>query len=122
MGSKEKVEDFAFGKLFPLISRQLRLLYQGRLCIENGCRPDTAPAEVLAMFPTKPNLCTISSYVQGSVMRSAQNLSLPQIVAAMEEVAKADAAIKGLGTSFTAMDTIERLVFELGNTLSSKRA
>ena len=74
------------------------------------------------MFPTKPNLCTISSYVQGSVMRSAQNLSLPQIVAAMEEVAKADAAIKGLGTSFTAMDTIERLVFELGNTLSSKRA
>ena len=76
----------------------------------------------MAMFPSKPNLCTASSYVQNGVMRSAQNLSLAQIVEAMEEVAKADAAIKGLGTSFTAMDTIERLVFELGNTLSPKRA
>ena len=122
LGSKEKVEDFAFGKLFPLISRQLKLLYQGRICIENGCRPDSAPPEVLALLPAKPNLCSISSYVQGSVMRSAQNLTLDQIVAAMEGVAKADAAIKGLGTSFSAMDTIERLVFELGNTLSPKRA
>ncbi len=122
LGSKEKVEDFAFGRLFPLISRQLKFLYQGRICVENGCRPDSAPAEVMAMFPSKPNLCTASSYVQNGVMRSAQNLSLAQIVEAMEEVAKADAAIKGLGTSFTAMDTIERLVFELGNTLSPKRA
>jgi DNA polymerase III delta subunit len=122
LGSKEKVEDFAFGRLFPLISRQLKFLYQGRICVENGCRPDSAPAEVLAMFPSKPNLCTASSYVQSGVMRSVQNLSLAQIVEAMEEVAKADAAIKGLGTSFTAMDTIERLVFELGNTLSPKRA
>ena len=122
LGSKEKVEDFAFGKLFPLISRQLKLLYQGRICIENGCRPDSAPPEVLALLPAKPNLCSISSYVQGSVMRSAQNLTLNQIVEAMEEVAKADAAIKGLGISFSAMDTIERLVFELGNTLSPKRA
>jgi DNA polymerase III delta subunit len=122
IGSKEKVEDFAFGKLFPLISRQLRLLYQGRICIENGCRPDSAPPEVLALLPSKPNLCSISSYVQGPVMRSSQNLSLNQIVEAMEQVARADAAIKGQGTSFSAMDTIERLVFELGTTLSPKRA
>ena len=122
LGSKEKVEDFAFGKLFPLISRQLKLLYQGRICIENQCRPESAPVEVLALLPAKPNLCLISSYVQGSVMRSAQNLTLNQIVEAMEEVAKADAAMKGLGTSFSAIDTIERLVFDLGNTLSPKRA
>ena len=122
LGSKEKVEDFAFGKLFPLISRQLRLLYQGRICIENGCRPDSAPPNILAMFPAKPNLCSISSYVQGSVMRSAQNLTLNQITEAMEEVAKADAAMKGLGTSFSGIDTIERLVFDLGSTLSPKRA
>jgi DNA polymerase-3 subunit delta len=122
LGSKEKVEDFAFSKLFPLISRQLKLLYQGRIFIENGCRPDNPSTEVLAMLPSKPNLCSISGYVQGSVMRSAQNLSLAQIVEAMEEVAKADAAIKGQGTSFTAMDTIERLVFDLGSTLSPKRA
>ncbi|MEI8281234.1 MAG: DNA polymerase III subunit delta [Armatimonadota bacterium] len=122
LGSKEKVEDFAFGKLFPLISRQLKLLYQGRICIENGCRPDNASPNVIAMFPAKPNLGNERPFVQGAVMRSAQNLSLNQIVDAMEEVAKADSAMKGLGTSFSSMDTIERLVFELSNTLSPKRA
>lgn len=122
IGSKNKVEDVVFSQLFPLISRQLRFLYQGRICIENGCRPESAPPNIKALFPSKPNLGSERPFVQGAVMRSAQNLSLKQIVEAMEELAKADAALKGLGTSFSAMDTIERLVFELGNTLSPKRA
>ena len=122
LGSKGKIEDVAFSQLFPLISRQLKFLFQGRICVENGCRPENAPPAVRAMFPAKPNLGSERPFVQGAVMRSAQNLSLDQIVEAMEEVAKADAAIKGLGTSFSSIDTIERLVFELGNTLSPKRA
>ncbi len=122
LGSKGKIEDIAFSQLFPLISRQLKFLFQGRICIENGCRPENAPPNVRAMFPAKPNLGTERPFVQGAVMRSAQNLTLTQIVEAMEEVAKADSAIKGLGTSFSSMDTIERLVFELSNTLSPKRA
>lgn len=122
MGSKNKVEDVVFSQLFPLVTRQLRLLFQGRICIENGCRPDAAPDNVRALFPSKPNLGSERPFVQGNVMRAAQNLTLHQIVEAMEEVAKADAALKGLGTSFSPMDTIERLVFNLGNTLSAKRA
>ena len=55
-------------------------------------------------------------------MRSVQNLTLEQIVEAMEELAKADSALKGLGTSFSPMDTIERLVFDLSTTLKPKRA
>lgn len=122
MGGKGKVEDIAFSQLFPLISRQLKFLFQGRICIEKGCRPESAPADVRALFPAKPNLGSERPFVQGAVMRSAQNLTLDQIVSAMEEVAKADAALKGLGTSFSPMDTIERLVFDLGATLSVKRA
>jgi DNA polymerase III delta subunit len=122
LGSKGKIEDVAFSQLFPLISRQLKFLFQGRICVEHGCRPESAPPNVRSLFPVKPNLGSERPFVQGAVMRSAQNLSLNQIVEAMEAVAKADAAIKGLGTSFSAMDTIERLVFELGTTLSPKRA
>jgi len=122
LGSKNKVEDVVFSQLFPLISRQLKFLYQGRICIDHGCRPEYAPPDVRALFPTRPNLGAERPFVQGAVMRSAQNLSLAQIVQAMEEVAKADAALKGLGTSFSPLDTIERLVFELSNTLNPKRA
>lgn len=122
MGSKNKVEDVVFSQLFPLISRQLKFLYQGRICIDYGCRPEYAPPEVRALFPSRPNLGAERPFVQGAVMRSAQNLSLDQIVEAMEELSKADAALKGLGTSFSPMDTIERLVFDLGTTLNPKRA
>ncbi|MBS1725544.1 MAG: DNA polymerase III subunit delta [Armatimonadetes bacterium] len=122
VGSKNKVEDVVFSQLFPLISRQLKLLYQGRVCVESGCRPESAPSEVRAQFPSKPNLGSERPFVQGSVMRAAQNLSLGQVVEAMEHLSKADAALKGLGTSFSPMDTIERLVFDLSNTLRAKRA
>ncbi|MBI1334252.1 MAG: DNA polymerase III subunit delta [Armatimonadetes bacterium] len=122
VGSKNKVEDVVFSQLFPLISRQLKLLYQGRVCVESGCRPESAPSEVRAQFPSKPNLGSERPFVQGSVMRAAQNLSLGQVVEAMEHLSKADAALKGLGTSLSPMDTIERLVFDLSNTLRAKRA
>ena len=122
MGSKTKVEDVVFSQLFPLISRQLKFLYQGRICADNGVRPEYAPPEIRELFPARPNLASERPFVQGSVMRSVQNLTLEQIVEAMEELAKADSALKGLGTSFSPMDTIERLVFDLSTTLKPKRA
>lgn len=122
MGNKTKVEDIAFQQLFPLVSRQLKLLYQGRICIENQCRPESIPAKVSQLLPAKPNLGSERPFVQGAVMRAAQGLTLDQVVNAMDQLSKADSALKGLGTSFTAIDTIERLVFDLSVTLGGKRA
>ena len=122
IASKGKVEDTAFSQLFPLIGRQLRLLMQGRLCVEAGCQPQSAPDEVRANFPAKPNLASESPYRQNSVMRAARNLSLPQIAKAMAILNEADSRLKGMGTSFSGMDTIERLVFELSVTLKPKTA
>ncbi len=122
MGNKSKVEDIAFQQLFPLVSRQLRLLYQGRICVENNCRPDNLPEKVKALFPAKPNLGGERPFVQGAIMRAAQNLTLEQVIEAMDELSRADSALKGLGTSFSGIDTIERLVFNLSVTLAAKRA
>jgi DNA polymerase III subunit delta len=122
VASKGKVEDVAFSQLFPLVARQLRLLMQGRLCLDAGCQPQSAPDEVRANFPSKPNLASESPYRQNSVMRSARNLSLDQITKAMTIVCDADARLKGLEASFSGMDTVERLVFELSATLKPKTA
>lgn len=119
--NKGKVEDLAFGQLFPLVSRQLRLLFQGRLCYEAGVTPDR-PGEVLANFPSKPNLTSVSGYQQNSIMRAARTLTLPQIGQAMQQLAEADARLKGMGASFSGIDTVERLVFDLAATLNPKKA
>ncbi len=121
LSNKGKVEDVAFGQLFPLISRQLRLLYQGRLCLDAGVTPERA-GELINAFPSKPNITSISDYQRNSVMRSARNLSLKQLGKAMQHLSEADARLKGMGASFSGMDTIERLVFDLATTLNPKRA
>jgi DNA polymerase-3 subunit delta len=121
LSNKDKVEDVAFGQLFPLVSRQLRLLYQGRLCLDAGVTPDR-PGELINSFPHKPNITSISDYQRNSVMRASRNLSLTQIGKAMQHLSEADARLKGMGASFSGMDTIERLVFDLASTLNPKRA
>ena len=121
LSNKGKVEDVAFGQLFPLISRQLRLLYQGRLCLDAGVTPDR-PGELVNSFPNKPNITSISDYQRNSVMRSARNLSLKQLGMAISHLSEADARLKGMGASFSGIDTIERLVFDLATTLNPKKA
>jgi DNA polymerase III subunit delta len=119
--STSKIEDFAFSQLFPLISRQLRLLLQARMCIEERVSSDSIPDSLLAKFPTKPNLASETEYRRSAIMRSANALSLRQIRDAMMHLSTADARLKGFGASFSGIDTIERLIFELASTMQPKR-
>ncbi|HLO99538.1 MAG TPA: hypothetical protein VK171_13165, partial [Fimbriimonas sp.] len=43
VSNKGKVEDVAFAQLFPLTVRQLKFLFQGRMCLDHRCQPSTAP-------------------------------------------------------------------------------
>lgn len=122
VSNKGKVEDVAFSQLFPLIVRQLKFLFQGRMCLDHRCQPSQAPESVRALFPSKPNLGSESSYRQDSIMRAAGKLELSQINRAIGLVAEADGALKGQSASFSAIDTLERLVFDLARTLGSKTA
>jgi DNA polymerase III subunit delta len=122
MASNKKPEDFAFSTLFPQISRQLRLMMQARICIDKGFTPDRVPSSFSKLFPSKNHLPSEKDFVRNSAMRVAKSVSLKQIGLAIESIANADAALKGMGTSFSPSDTIERLVFDLTNILRPKKA
>lgn len=119
--STSKIEEFAFSQLFPLISRQLRLLLQARMCIESRVSVDSIPDHLIGKFPSKPNLASESDYRKSAVMRAAQSLSSAQIRDAMTDLSTADARLKGFGASFSGIDTIERLIFDLASTMQQKR-
>jgi len=113
VGSSAKAEDAAFARILPSMSRQLRFLWQGRVCFEAGVSPANAPESVRAMFPDKPNLANESPYRQNPVMAAARRLSLGRLERCFGILADTDARLKGGLSAFTPMETLERMVLEM---------
>lgn len=107
-----KPDEAAPQRILPLLSRQFRLVWQARLCVEQGANPANAPESVRALFPSRPNLAK-EPYAQNRAMAAARRLSLPQIQACMQALADADARLKGALTGFSATETLERLLLQI---------
>jgi DNA polymerase-3 subunit delta len=117
VGSSTKAEDAAFSRILPSVSRQLRLLWQARLCVEARCSPSNAPPEVRAQFMDKPNLGSEAPYRQNSILQAAKKTSLPQLQRCFVIVCDTDARLKGALDSFSTVDTLERMVLEMSEAL-----
>ena len=113
VGTATKAEDAAFRNILPQLSRQLRLLWQGRVCLEAGCSPANVPAEIASAFPEKPNLARESPYRQGAVMAAARRIGFPQLERCMRVLSDTDARLKGSLTGFSPMESLERMVLEM---------
>jgi DNA polymerase-3 subunit delta len=119
LGSTSKAEDAAFRQILPMMSRSLRLLWQGRLCIEAGVSPSTAPPEVTCLFPERPNLAKEQPYRQGPVMQLAKKTTLPRVAAALQVLSDTDARLKGALPGFSGVDTLERMILEMAACLAA---
>ena len=113
VGSNAKAEGAAFQFLLPTLARQLRLVWQARLCVEAGVSPGTAPEAITARFPSNPNLQKMQPWSQDQSLRLARKLTLPQIAAAFRATSDADARLKGLLSGFSSMETLERMLLEI---------
>jgi len=118
VGSSTSAEDAALRNILPNMTRNLRLLWQARLCVEAGTWPNKAPAEVLAMFPEKPNLAKEPEYRQRSMMTLARKATLPTIAHQFSLLSDADARLKGLLPGYSGMETLEELVLEMSASLN----
>lgn len=118
VGNQPRSEDAAIGRILPMFSRHFRLLWQARVCVDAKCQPGSAPPAVLAMFPAKPNLASESPYRQKVLMSGAKSATLPQIQKCLETVSRTDARFKGLESSFSAIDSLDRMVLELAQNLA----
>lgn len=113
VGSSGKAEEAAIGRILPMVSRHLRLLWQGRLCIDAGCSPANAPENVRGLFPEKPNLTAEQPYRQGAIMTAARRIPLPRIEQCFRILADTDARLKGSLDSFSGIESLERMVLEM---------
>jgi DNA polymerase-3 subunit delta len=119
--SNRKLEDTAFQTIFPQLSRYLRLLWQAKLCVDHGYQPLNAPPELLSQFLEKPNIVSEKPGTLNRIFPQAKKVSYRQISACLQELAVADARIKGALPSASSADTIERLLLRIAEILAPNK-
>jgi len=120
VGNAGKAEEAAFRQILPQVSRQLRLLWQGRVCLDAGTTSINAPAAITATFPEKPNLAKEPPYRQNAVMTSARRVTLTRLTHCFAILSDTDARLKGALNGFSSIETLERMILEMAGTLAGK--
>ena len=113
--SPVKAEEAAFRNVLPQLSRQFKLLWQARLCVDAKTSPNMASSAMMEGFPTRPDLTKEPPYRQTALMSSARGTSLSNLAQCFRILADTDARLKGQLPSYSAMETLERMVLEMGN-------
>jgi len=89
-------------KALSNIARQFRLIWQAKMLIAAGFRDlrhigkDSVPEDLRAMLPTSPNIFTIADWQRERLEPQAARFTREQLVRALEAIAEADAALKGI--------------------------
>ncbi len=115
-----KLEEQAFPRIFPLLHRQFRLIWQARLCLNDRCPIDNPSPLVLENLPSDLNISKQAPWLQSRLQRSAQGLKLPQLARCIKELEAADSKLKGLEPAYTARETIEQMALKMAKICSGR--
>lgn len=113
VGSVAKAEDAAFQRILPTVHRQLRLIWQARFILESKADPEDLPASISNKLPQNPLWSKQPPFVRSKAMRSARNTDFRRLTACMEALSDADAKLKGMLPSFSAMETLEQMLLQM---------
>ena len=122
VGSTTKAEEAAFSRILPTMQRQLRMIWQARMLIENKADADNPPERVANLFPEGSSILKAMPFVRGKAMRIARNTSYERLAHCFSILSDADSGIKGMVPSFTAMDTLERMVLRMIEEVGTNQA
>lgn len=112
LASGAKPEAAAFRFVFPLLHRQLRLLFQARACRDLNLMDEQSDA----IAPNKHSWAEIArkgGYQRERFRSLAQRLSTEQVASLLDLLLKADAELKGQIPCVSPRETLERTVVEM---------
>jgi DNA polymerase-3 subunit delta len=110
MGSSTKEADAAFSRIFPTMSRQIRMLWQARIILDAGGNASRIPDEIRPMLLSSADLSKEPDWKIPKIFALAKQTSLPRLAQCLAALADADARLKGGLDGFTPCDTLERMV------------
>lgn len=115
--SATKAEEAAQRAILPALIRQFRLIWQARIAIEGG-----GIGVVREQFPDRPNLASEGQWSSDRAMRHAKKLTRHQIQICFQLISDADSRLKGALPYYTAMETLERLLLGIVDTVQGRTA
>lgn len=121
LSSGAKPEAAAFRFVFPLLHRQLRLLYQACACREWGIKDEESDP----IAPARHSWADVArkgGYQRDKFRSLAQRLSLKEVASLFDLLLRADAELKGQTPSVSARESLERTVVEMGRIASRNAA
>lgn len=110
---KAKTEYGVSGQILTLIRRQLHLMWQARMALDN--RAEGGAKAVEHKFPKRYNLTKEKEFSRNKAMGLAKRTTLEHLTQLIAEVAKTDARIKGNEPGGTARDELEQLVLRMSS-------
>jgi DNA polymerase-3 subunit delta len=112
-----RIEEAAVRSLFPMIHRQLRLLWQARACID----ANQSPAKAEGILVKRHNLAAANEYARSRVLDTARRLPIDVIAAMLRALSDADLRLKGQLPAAFPKETVERMVVEMCETAAVLR-
>lgn len=122
VGSTSKADEAGNRSILPQMSRQFRLLWQARACLDAQTQPSNSGVGLERVLLEKPNLAAEADWLQRKAMDAARKATLGQLARCLSEVAEADAKLKGQLPSASAMETLEVLVLRCAAIMQEKRS
>lgn len=111
-GQTTDLQGQAFPRVFPILTGQLRTLWQARFLLDSGTNPSRPGSEVEAWLPSK-RLSSEPDWKRDKTLRLARRLTLGQIGECLSLLVRADAELKGALPAAGAGESIERLTLDM---------
>ncbi|MCU0316836.1 MAG: DNA polymerase III subunit delta [Fimbriimonadaceae bacterium] len=118
LSKSNKVQEQAFGKLFPLISRHFRLLWQARLILDEGASFSNLSQAVKDQLPAK-SIADEKDWSQRRFIQAAKKVNYQKLSRAMDLLVEADAQLKGQKPSYTPVETLETMLLRMTQVFKS---
>ncbi len=114
--------DNAFRALFPMISRQISLLWQAKIGLEFKVNWGQPSPEFLAKLPDRPKITEVKGYRLNTFLDSARRIQYSQLTKSFELLANADSELKGALPSYSVTESLERLVIEMAEAFMVRKS
>jgi DNA polymerase III delta subunit len=115
-----KAEDEAFPRVFPIFSRQLRMLWQARACVEAKCNPRNPTGSAAQAMLDRPNFGNEKDWLQDKMLRAARRVSFDQLSDCLRELAECDAKLKGALPAHSAKESLETMILRMAEACSGR--
>lgn len=115
LGHAKDLTGEALSRIFPVLIRQVKLVWQARAAIELGANFGHPTPQLEACLLESPPLRTSPPWAQEQATRMARKTTLKRLATCYFEVARAESQLKGQEAGASQMETLEQMVLRMAS-------